>query len=336
MPNILFKNALNHISQKTPPIWFMRQAGRYHSHYRNLKQKYTFEQLCKIPELASEVACGPIIEFDYDVAILFSDILFVLEGLGLELKFDPGPKFYSYINSENMKKYNDIDKALVHMQFQFEAIQITRERLPDSKSLIGFVGGPWTLARYAFGSHQFSISNKKIYFEFLSNTIVPLLKKNIKLQLDAGAEIVMIFDSSLYDLDPIDFKEIYIKFLEDISSTFPLKVGYYSRGKNEKDLLNCMSLHFAGFGFDHTINLSNIFKDFNKDFNKGFIQGNFNEKLMLLEKEDFKKNLKEYIQHMTSVESRVGWVCGLGHGINKDTPEKNVHIFIENIRKEFS
>ena len=147
MTNILFQNALLRQKQNIPPIWFMRQAGRYHSHYRSLKEKYTFEQLCKSPELAAEVANGPINEFDFDVAILFSDILYVLEGLGLELKFDPGPKFSSYINVNNIKDYADIDQALDHLKYQSDAIKITRERISNSKSLIGFVGGPWTLVR---------------------------------------------------------------------------------------------------------------------------------------------------------------------------------------------
>jgi len=160
MTNILFQNALVRQKQNIPPIWFMRQAGRYHSHYRSLKEKYTFEQLCKSPELAAEVAYGPIKEFDFDVAILFSDILYVLEGLGLELKFDPGPKFSSYININNMKDYANIDQALDHLKFQSDAIKITRERISNSKSLIGFVGGPWTLVRYAFGKDKFIIDNK--------------------------------------------------------------------------------------------------------------------------------------------------------------------------------
>ena len=77
--NKLFYNACERIEQHTPPIWYMRQAGRYHSHYQELKKSYTFEQLCKTPELAAEVACGPVKEFDLDVAIMFSDIMFVLE-----------------------------------------------------------------------------------------------------------------------------------------------------------------------------------------------------------------------------------------------------------------
>ena len=118
-----FFNALNKVEQKIPPIWFMRQAGRYHQHYRKLKEKYSFEQLCKTPELAAEVAFGPIQEFDYDVAILFSDILFILEGLGLKLEFNPRPKFDFYINAYNFEKFKDIDRAIEHMQFQSKAIK---------------------------------------------------------------------------------------------------------------------------------------------------------------------------------------------------------------------
>ena len=129
----------------------MRQAGRYHSHYRDLKEKYTFEQLCKEPELAGEVALGPIQEFDYDVAILFSDILWPLEGLGLPLQFNPGPKFGNYINLDNAGEFSDVDKAISFMSFQRDALLVTRAMLPKDKSMIGFVGGPWTLMNYACG-----------------------------------------------------------------------------------------------------------------------------------------------------------------------------------------
>ena len=104
MPNERFLNALQGKPQKIPPIWLMRQAGRYHSHYQNLKKSYTFEELCKSPKLAAETAMGPIEDFDFDVAILFSDILFPLESLGMNLKYDPGPKFSELLTPENYKK----------------------------------------------------------------------------------------------------------------------------------------------------------------------------------------------------------------------------------------
>ena len=299
MTNILFENALKRNIQKTPPIWFMRQAGRYHSHYRKLKEKYSFEELCKTPDLAAEVAFGPIQEFDYDVAILFSDILFILEGLGLKLKFDPGPKFKSYINSDNMNDFNNIDQAIEHMLFQFEAIKVTKERLPDNKSLIGFVGGPWTLSKYAFGNNNSNLIDTKINLEFISTILIPLLKKNIQLQLDAGVEVVMVFDSSLYDLDKINFNEIYVKLLKDIAISFPNKIGYYSRGKNWEDLNSAINFPFAGFGYDHIIDLSSVFKD----QNSGFIQGNFNEQLILNETDIFLDDLKKFIEQMKSMNT---------------------------------
>ena len=124
--NKKFVNACNRKSQKVPPIWFMRQAGRYHSHYRNIKQNSTFELMCKTPELAGEVALGPIREFDYDVAILFSDILWPLEGLGMNLRFDPGPKFQFHIDKNNVDNFRDTDKAIDFLHFQKEAVAVTR------------------------------------------------------------------------------------------------------------------------------------------------------------------------------------------------------------------
>src|SRR6266542_7138749 len=91
--NRRFQNALVRRGQATPPIWMMRQAGRYHSHYRALRQKYSFMDLCKQPELATEVALGPVLDFDFDAAILFSDLLFPLEALGMGLEYtDQGPQ----------------------------------------------------------------------------------------------------------------------------------------------------------------------------------------------------------------------------------------------------
>ena len=197
--NERFSNALKHIPQKTPPIWFMRQAGRYHSHYQNLKKSYTFEELCKSPDLAAETALGPINDFDFDVAILFSDILFVLEALGMSLKYDPGPIFSQFIDENNYDELKSPENAIKEMNFQENALLATRDLLPDHKSLIGFVGGPWTVLSYGLGlnkgiQYENNYSNSFV-FKVLSEKIIPLIKYNISLQLNAGAELVMIFDT---------------------------------------------------------------------------------------------------------------------------------------------
>jgi len=330
--NNRFVNALNKLEQPTPPIWFMRQAGRYHQHYQKLKEKYTFEELCKTPELASEVACGPINEFDFDVAILFSDILFPLQGLGLGLKFDPGPIFSNYINQNNLKNYSDIDIAIETLQFQKKAIQITKEQLPKSKSLIGFVGGLWTLLRFAIDKKKQISKFEEFYYLFMKDTLAPLIKKNIELQLDAGAEIVMIFDSGLEDLDSFIYKSRYIPLIKEIIEHFPKKIGYYSRGKSYKDLNLMFDPSFAGFGVDSNIDINK----FMSSYKDGFIQGNFDQKKMLLDKVQLEIEINMYCDMIMKADSLQGWVCSLGHGVNKQTPEKNVHLFIELIRKRFS
>ena len=104
MRNSRFQNALNRVPQEIPPIWFMRQAGRYHDHYQNLKKSHSFVELCKSPALSAQTALGPIEEFDFDVAILFSDILFPLESLGMDLIYDPGPIFKEHLSEENVSR----------------------------------------------------------------------------------------------------------------------------------------------------------------------------------------------------------------------------------------
>jgi len=332
MANNKFYNALNKISQSTPPIWFMRQAGRYHSHYQQLKLKYTFEELCKNAELAAEVACGPVEEFDFDVAILFSDILFVLEGLGLELEFNPGPIFKEELNLKNYKKFNDIDRAIDHMTFQSDAIKFTRQKLAKNKSLIGFVGGLWTILRFATGQNKEKKNFQNFYIDFMETTLLEVIKKNIKLQLDAGAEVVMMFDSGISSLDNDFFRGKYKLLLKNISNSFPNKVGYYARGKNYSEISYLSDLPFAGLGVDSDVELKHIF--LNSKF--GFVQGNFNENYLLLDSKELENKLHIFSENMKNIGNLNGWVCGLGHGINKATPEKNVHLFIETIRKKFS
>ncbi len=324
--NKKFVNACNRKSQKVPPIWFMRQAGRYHSHYRNIKEKNTFELMCKTPELAGEVALGPIQEFDYDVAILFSDILFALEGLGMNLRFDPGPKFQFLINEKNVEQFTDIDKAIHFLSFQRDALITTRTMLPKSKSLIGFIGGPWTLMNYACESKI----SEKFKLKFIETTLIPLLKRNIELQINAGAEKVMIFDSGLKNMSTRFFNKKYFPLLKSLASP---ETAYYSRNLPRKCIGTVLEAEWGGIGVDSKIDMVDCLKT----VDKGFVQGNFDEQKMLLPKHKFMYEIERYCDDIRA--SRVdtsGWVCGLGHGIDKTTPEEHVHLFIETVRNRLS
>lgn len=338
--NALFQNALKRIPQKTPPIWFMRQAGRYHSHYQALRSKHTFDQLCKIPDLASEVALGPIMDFDFDVSILFSDILYPLEAIGMGLEYtDQGPRLGFQLNSQTFSDLNFGESSYQFMNFQKQAMILTREKLPKNKSLIGFVGGLWTLFVYAAeGGHAGSLIKSKtqlsLYKKF-SDQLLPFILNNIKLQIEGGAEVVMIFDTAAGEVSPSFFQNHIQPYIEKIALTFPNKIGYYSKGtQNAFFNPSFNSLPLAGQGFDHR----NIITDCFSLSSRGFVQGNFDQALLHMETDDLKRELHNYIDNIkkTSNENLAGWVCGLGHGILPKTPEKNVRLFIDTIRKEFS
>ncbi len=322
--NKKFINACERISQPVPPIWFMRQAGRYHSHYRDLKTKYTFEQLCKEPELAGEVALGPIKEFDYDVAILFSDILWPLEGLGLPLKFNPGPKFAHLLTEQNVKEHSNVDKAISFMGFQRDAMLTTRVMLPKDKSLIGFVGGPWTLMNYA--CHQ--KASVKFKVKYMKEVLIPLLIKNIEMQLNAGAEKVMIFDSGLQNMSTKFFNTQYSPLLMDMAMP---QTAYYSKNLPRKCINKVIEGDWGGIGIDSKLEIADALDS----FDKGFVQGNFDEQKMLLPKHKFMYEIERYCDDIRKHDT-TGWVCGLGHGIDKTTPEEHVHLFIETVRNRLS
>lgn len=339
--NTQYQNAIQNKNLNAPPIWFMRQAGRYHKHYQNLRSKHSFMDLCKVPELAAEVAMGPIQDFDFDVAILFSDLLFPLEALGMGLDYtEQGPRLGWHLNPDNTKNLSSIDEAIPKLQFQSEAVRLTRQRLSSNKSLVGFVGGPWTLFVYACeGSHAGNLLNSKsqlsLYTTYLE-TMLPLLEQNIDLQLKAGAEVVYIFDTAVGELSPLIFADLIQPGLTKLAAKFPGKLYYYSKGTYwnffSDDFKN---LNWAGLGFDHRNAMAELLS--NQNFNCG-LQGNFDQALLHCDTQTFKKLFTEYLRPIKDLpkDLRKNWICGLGHGVLPKTPEEHVKFIVDHVRKEFA
>jgi uroporphyrinogen decarboxylase len=330
-----FQNALARRSQSVPPIWMMRQAGRYHRHYQELRQKHSFMDLCKQPELAAEVAMGPVMDFDFDAAILFSDLLFPLEALGMGLEYtDHGPQLGWKLNQQSIARLCSLDDAWPHLLFQGEAVRATRDRLPADRSLIGFVGGPWTLFVYAVeGSHKGSLVSSKgllSLFPRFCETVVPLLTRNIELQLENGAELVMIFDTAAGELAPDLFKTEIVSQLELMTTNYSERIGYYSKGTQPAHLRHTLFTEgaVAGVGVDHRWDMGEALEM----FPRGFVQGNFDQTLLLSERNEFRQHLVQYLQPLKR-QHRAGWICGLGHGILPGTPEENVKLFVETVRE---
>jgi uroporphyrinogen decarboxylase len=342
VPSERFQNALHAVPQQVPPVWFMRQAGRYHRHYQGLRKKHSFVELCRNAELAAEVARGPVEDFDFDVAILFSDLLFPLEALGLSLTYeDSGPHLDPPLDHSNIGQLKSVEDALPSLLFQGEAVARTREVIAPDKSVIGFVGGPWTLFVYAMeGRHQGNLIRSKIsadlYREF-ADRMVPLLTENIRLQLDAGAEVVMIFDTAAGELSPERFRQQTAPDLVRLSKAFPGRTGYYIRGGQPAHLRgsDLEDSGFAGFGVDWRWDLREAFSMVN---GRGFVQGNFDQALLFLPPREFEKELQRFLDPLRALspEQRRGWVCGLGHGVLPGTPEENVRSFVRAVRETFA
>lgn len=340
--NTKFQNALAAKPQDIPPIWLMRQAGRYQKTYRALREKHSFIDLCKVPELSAKVGFNAVDEFDYDLCILFSDLLFPLEAFGMGLEYSPGPKLGWHLDTRaDFKKFRPTDEAFEHIKFQGDCLRATREELAADKSLIGFVGGFWTLFGYAVdGSHKGNMLETKkrlsLFDEFVETHMLPFLEKNIALQLANHAEVVMIFDTAVGEVSSTFFNEKVVPHLAKLAHKFPGKLGYYAKGGNlDYRTKEFRDLPWAGMGWDHRWNLPQILK--NRP-HQGFIQGNFDQALLHQSPSEFKKTLDEYLEPFKnlSVEDRRGWVAGLGHGVLPLTPEDNVKHYVERVREVFS
>lgn len=338
MANQRFQNALSRTPQDIPPVWFMRQAGRYHKHYQGLRAKHTFMEMCKDADLAAEVAMGPIQDFDFDLAILFSDLLFPLEAMGMGLTYDPAPKLAWQLTPDTVAKLRSPNEAIAGLEFQRDAVRATRARLPKDKSLIGFVGGPWTLFAYAVeGSHKGELSLAKRYiasFKAFCDKVVPLLEQNIRLQLEGGAEVVMVLDTAAGELSPTMFEETIDSTIKKLAEKFPGQLGYYAKGINPQHLRHPLFQKrgvLGGLGFDHRWEMTEVLKT----QQLGFIQGNFDQSLLFLEPKAFEARALAYLEGIKKLppETRAGWVSGLGHGVMPQTPEENVRSMVRLIRE---
>src|SRR5580700_5682280 len=199
MSETALQQAIARRNHGRPPVWFMRQAGRYHKHYQRLRARHEFIDLCKRPELAVEVTLGPIEDFGFDAAILFSDLLFPLEAMGMGLTYEPGPKLGWHLRSAaDLARLRGGAGQAQHMNFQAEALTRLRAQLDPHCGLIGFVGGPFTLFAYAVaGSHEGFVSDAlcnadgSLYRGFIEQ-LQPLLAANMALQARAGADCIAI------------------------------------------------------------------------------------------------------------------------------------------------
>lgn len=346
-----FQKTLRKENTERPPVWFMRQAGRYHSHYQGLRKKYSFIDLCKIPEVACEVTMGPINEFNFDAAILFSDLLFPLEEMGMGLRYEPGPKLDWYLKEKTdlsrLKSGASLAKGL---QYQADAMKLIRKTLSPEKGLLGFVGGPLTLYFYAVaGSHQSSTPEmwktaldgmkNGLYLGFCEK-LEDFLAENMALQARAGADTVAMLDTCGGEVDVDTYSEIVrptidrvLKKYHAIVSNVP--VTYYSKGTDERYWKTLVDSPIAAIGVDWRVDLAQTLDRWSDRF---VIQGNIDPDWMLLPANQLEEKVRAVFSKVKALPAskRRGWVSGLGHGVLQTTPESNVHLWLKIQKEMFS
>lgn len=329
----------------------MRQAGRYHSHYQGMKQRHTFLELCKVPELACEVTLGPIRDFDFDAAILFSDLLFPLEVLGMGLDYVPGPKLSWYLTEKSLlSKLNPENKStqelIDEIAYQGTALNLIKQKLDPKKSLLGFVGGPLTLFYYAVeGSHQGALNDARLgltdgRYDGFFKIMAPLLIENMCLQAKNGADAVAVMDTCAGEVPPAQYREIVVPTLREVLVQFRRRyphvpVVYYSKGTGPAHWQHLDGIPFECLGIDWNHSLPEVLKRYGDQWS---IQGNFDPNLMLLPEQACMKEIEKFFAPILKLpkENLKSWICGLGHGVLQWTPEKNVKNFLKYQKEVFS
>ena len=333
----LFIRALQNEIVERPPVWLMRQAGRYMSEYRALKEKYTFLELCRSPELAKEVTMQPINAFDMDAAIVFSDILIPAEALGFEVDFAPGPVVANKISTAS--DISKLKKANLEGQFDFLSTtlkDLKTELSPKDKALIGFAGAPWTLACYLIDQGPFKqFQGSSIFlhkepeaFKELLDILAELIANYLKLQIKAGADAVQIFDSWAGNLSLQQFTEFSLpvlnKILSKLESESTPTIVYLG---NASHLLPCLNqLNCNCLSLDHRISLKDCSSELSDQF---VLQGNIDPSLLFADKASVQAGTRDLI---STWPKKNGLIVNLGHGVLQKTPIENVAALVEEVK----
>ena len=347
MTETLLAAALGRRNARRPPLWFMRQAGRYHRHYQALRARHDFIALCKQPELAAAVTMGPIEDFDFDAAILFSDLLFPLEAMGMGLSYEPGPKLAWHLHTlSDLARLRGGAAAAQHMQFQAEALRLLRPRLARDKALIGFVGAPFTLYAYAAaGSHEGFTRQGPAGLEDgryagFCERLLELLAANMALQAEAGADCVALFDTAAGALDPAQFARHVAGPLAQLLTLFrrscpATPLIYYSRDTGPAHWRALAGLDLQCLGVDWRHDLADTLKAQTPHW---CVQGNVDPEWLLLPAAELETRVRQVFTRVAALPAaaRAGWVCGLGHGVLQNTPEDNVRLLIRLQREVFA
>ncbi|MEZ4809979.1 MAG: uroporphyrinogen decarboxylase [Allomuricauda sp.] len=335
--NDLFLRALKGEIVDRPPVWMMRQAGRYLPEFMELRKKYDFFTRCQTPDLASEITVQPIRRYGMDAAILFSDILVVPQAMGIEvqMKSNFGPYLPNPIRS-----LRDLDSVIVpnvedSLGYVLESIAMTKEKLDNEIPLIGFAGSPWTILCYCVegqGSKSFDMARGFCFtqpeaahelLQKITDTTIAYLKAKAR----AGVDAVQLFDSWGGMLSPKDYLEFSWPYIQQIVDALKDIVPVIVFGKGCWFALKEMARSGASaVGVDWTCSAQNA-----RYLTGGNItlQGNFDPARLLSPPSEIKKMVHQMIREF----GKDRYIVNLGHGILPNIPLENAKAFIDAVKE---
>jgi len=337
MKNDLFLRALKGETVSRPPVWMMRQAGRYLPEFIAIREKYDFFTRCRTPELAAEITIQPIRRYGMDAAILFSDILVIPQAMNIpfEMKEGLGPYLPNPIRTQK-----DVDATIVPnidetLGYVMDAIKLTKEMLNDDIPLIGFAGSPWTILCYCIqgqGSKTFDKAKEFCFtqpiaahtlLQKITDTTIAYLKEKVR----AGVDVVQIFDSWGGMLSPIDYQEFSWKYIQQIINALKDDAPVISFAKGAWYALEeASNSNASALGVDWTINPKIARK---LTGNKITLQGNLDPTRLLSPP----KEIKKLVTKMINDFGKDKYIVNLGHGILPNIPLDHAKAFIDAVKE---
>ena len=337
LKNDLLLRALRKEKVERPPVWMMRQAGRYLPDYIKLRNKYDFFTRVQTPELACAITLQPVDQVGVDAAIIFSDILVIPQAMGLEVLMEEGkgPSLPKTIKTQ--KDIDDLvtDHAEENLHYVYDALSLTKKELNGRVPLIGFAGAPWTLLCYMVegkGSKtwdkakQFAYTEPELAHQLLQK-ITSITISYLKAQVKAGADTVQVFDSWSGSLSPADFKNFAQPYLLQISDALKNDAPVILFPKGSWYALKELSQSSAaGIGIDWCIT-----PQFARELTSNSItlQGNFDPAKLLAPIPQIKKSVKEMIDSFGTNQ----YIANLGHGITPNVPFDHAKAFVEAVKE---
>ncbi|MDX1691276.1 MAG: uroporphyrinogen decarboxylase [Acidimicrobiia bacterium] len=321
--------ALHRRPVERPPVWIMRQAGRYLPEYRRLREGRSFQECVSDPALASEITLQPIQRFAMDGAVIFADIMTPLEAMGVDMVFDPGPTLRPHEPGE-IARLGPLDPDRVG--FVAETIRRVRAAVPDETAVIGFAGAPVTLLAYLLeggGSKDFmrmraAIRRDPEAVRAALDRLAEAMASYLRMQVDAGADVVQLFDSWAGVLDGPRFSGFAVPAAQRALAGIDAPRIYFAPGASHT-LERQREVGAEGYGVDWRLPID-VAWDRLGDV---AVQGNLDPALLHADPDTIRAGVEDLLDRTAG---RPGHVVNLGHGIDRHTPPDHVGVLVEAVR----